>query len=179
MPDAFSQAMRTILVVEDSDDDYEALKRALRAVTNFQCTLHRCEDGRSALDYLFRQGIYEDPNTSIRPNLVLLDLNMPGLDGHRVLVEVKEHASLKIIPVIVMTSSDAEQDIESCYQAGANSYILKPTSSSRLCQTVHGLINFWIDFAMLPGTESTLLRDGRHPLGVSSPAPAGIDPSSS
>lgn len=150
MPNASSWTKKTVLVVDDSDDDYEALTRVFRANINFRHTLHRCETGQQALDLLCRRGTYQDPDTSIRPNLILLDLNMPGIDGHRVLAELKGHASLKSIPVIIMTTSDDKRDITSCYEAGANSYIQKPTSSECLHEAVQRVTDFWLEFAMLP-----------------------------
>lgn len=126
-------AGKAVLVVEDSDDDYEALTRALSAYGNEMPSLCRCEHGQQALDYLHRQGAFQDPLDAIRPALVLLDLNMPGIDGHKVLAEVKGDASLKSIPVIIMTTSHDERDIEACYRMGANTYVQKPISPENSC----------------------------------------------
>ncbi|MGI9449849.1 MAG: response regulator [Geminicoccaceae bacterium] len=143
-------ANQTILVVDDSDDDYEALVRAFRINGSMTNPLHRCEDGQQALDYLFHRGVYEDRSDAVRPALILLDLNMPGIDGHRVLAEVKEDTSLKSIPVIIMTTSDDDRDIANCYQTGANAYIRKPGISSCCFEAVQRFTDFWLDFAILP-----------------------------
>ena len=114
-----------ILVVEDSDTDYEATLRAFRN-SNLANPVQRCEDGEDALDYLFQKNQYSDTSKFPRPYLILLDLNLPGTDGREVLEEIKRDTELKTIPVIVLTTSSDEKDIENCYQAGANSYIQKP-----------------------------------------------------
>ncbi|HEV7519056.1 MAG TPA: response regulator, partial [Thermoanaerobaculia bacterium] len=114
-----------ILLVEDSPEDYEATERAFRK-SGLKNPIHRCTDGDEALDYLFRRGAYADPARSPRPGIVLLDLNLPGTDGREVLETVKADDSLKQIPVIVLTTSADERDVQACYLAGANSYIQKP-----------------------------------------------------
>ena len=146
-------ASQTVLVVDDSDDDYEALVRAFRTKSKIMNPLYRCEDGQQALDYLFRQGAYQDPSVSVRPGIILLDLNMPGIDGHKVLAGVKGDNSLKSIPVIIMSTSDDERDIEACYRMGANTYVQKPVGSSDFYHAIQRLTDFWLDFALLPGIE--------------------------
>lgn len=144
---------KTILVVDDSDDDYEVLVRAFRINGGATNPLHRCEDGQQALDYLFFQGTCQHQPDTVRPAIILLDLNMPGINGYRVLAEIKGDDSLKSIPVIVMTTSDDERDIETCYRMGANTYIQKPISSSDFLDTIKRMTNFWLDCATLPGSQ--------------------------
>lgn len=140
---------RTILLVEDSPEDYEATCRALRKA-GLANPLVRCEDGDQALNYLFRRGVFTDPATAPRPAFILLDLNMPGTDGYEVLRQIKLDDDLKMIPVIVLTSSDDERDIEVCFRAGANSFVTKPVSLDGLFQAIQRLKEFWIEIAVYP-----------------------------
>ncbi len=118
-----------ILIVEDNHEDYEAAVRAFKnaGISN---NMKHCTNGKVALDYLFRRGDYADPDTSPRPGIILLDLNLPKIDGRKVLSELKSNDGLKRIPVIVFTTSTDERDIEYCYSIGANSYIEKPVDIS-------------------------------------------------
>lgn len=143
---------RTILLVEDNPEDYEATKRALRKA-GLGNPLMRCEDGDQALDYLFRRGAYSDPATAPRPAIILLDLNMPGTDGYEVLRQIKLDDDLKAIPVIVLTTSSDERDIEVCYRAGANSFVTKPVSLDGLFQSIQRLKDFWFEIAVYPKTH--------------------------
>lgn len=137
---------QVILIVDDSDDDYDATVRALRRNGNLTNPVHRCENGKQALDYLFRRMPHEQPS----PGLILLDLNMPGIDGRRVLAELKRDDGLRHIPVIVMTNSEAAQDVQACYQLGANTYVRKPFSFLDLCKAMQCLKQYWFDTASLP-----------------------------
>ena len=114
-----------IMCVEDSPEDFETIKRAFKKVGMINPIIH-FDDGDEALEYLFRKGAYSDSKKYPRPNTILLDLNLPGTDGYEILSEVKQDEALKKIPVIVLTTSSDERDIEKCFQAGANSYIVKP-----------------------------------------------------
>jgi CheY-like chemotaxis protein len=138
-----------ILLVEDSPEDFEATVRALRkaGVAN---PVYRCEDGDEALDYLHRRGRYADPATAPRPGIILLDLNLPGTDGREVLEEIKADASLQLIPVVVLTTSTDERDVERCYRAGANSYIKKPVDLDGFLQAIRRLTEFWFEVVILP-----------------------------
>jgi CheY-like chemotaxis protein len=111
--------------VEDSDDDFYAVQRAFKK-SNLRNPISRCTNGEQAIDYLFRRGEFADPAKAPIPGIILLDLNLPGLDGRQVLRQVKADYKLHRIPIIVLTTSNAEQDIEQCYADGANSYVQKP-----------------------------------------------------
>src|SRR5262245_37094272 len=111
-----------ILLVEDSPEDYQATVRAFQKAGLLN-PIFRCRDGDDALDFLYRRRAYVDPERAPRPGVILLDLNLPGTDGREVLAEVKGDESLKFIPVIVLTTSADERDVQGCYQAGANSYV--------------------------------------------------------
>jgi CheY-like chemotaxis protein len=140
---------RTILLVEDSPEDVETTLRACRraGVSN---PIRRCADGDEALDYLFRRGAYADPETSPWPGLVLLDLNLPGTDGRAVLEEIKGDASLRQIPVVVLSTSREDRDVQACYLAGANSYIQKSADLDGLVQAFERLHGYWFQLVVLP-----------------------------
>ncbi len=146
--------VQPILLVEDSPEDYETTLRAFEraGVAN---PIYRCEDGDDALDYLFRRGQYEDPANSPRPGTILLDLNMPGTDGRDVLAEVKADPVLRKIPVIVLTTSSDERDIEDCYAFGANSYVQKPVDLKGFMEAVQRLKDYWFEIAILPKAEAS------------------------
>jgi two-component system, response regulator len=144
-----SAAHQPILLVEDSPEDLEATLRAFRK-SNLGNPIHHCPDGEAALDYLYRRGIYASEEASPRPAIILLDLNLPGTDGREVLAEIKQDAALKSIPVIVLTTSSDERDINSCYLAGANSYVQKPVDLGKFIEAVQRLKEFWFEIVILP-----------------------------
>ncbi len=136
-----------ILVIEDSDEDYEALRRSfLKSPTTTR--LHRCQTGKQALDYL-AQCLQAASATGI-PTLILLDLNLPGIDGRHVLEQIQQDAVLQSIPTIVLTTSNYAKDIEECYRLGANCYILKAIDLQRFQKSILVTIDFWLNVAKLP-----------------------------
>lgn len=139
----------TILLAEDDADDRLLVREALsegRVLNELRCV----EDGEELLDYLRRRGRYADPETSPRPGLVLLDLNMPRKDGREALREIKGDPDLKRIPIVVMTTSKAEEDIVRSYDLGANSYVTKPVTFERLVELMKVMGRYWIEFVELP-----------------------------
>lgn len=138
-----------ILLVEDSPEDFEATERAFRK-SGLRNPIHRCSDGDEALDYLYRRGAFKDPARSPRPGIILLDLNLPGTDGREVLEAVKKDDALKLIPVIVLTTSADERDVDACYLAGANSYIQKPVDLDGFMRAIEHLNGFWFEVVILP-----------------------------
>jgi two-component system response regulator len=138
---ALADRAQTILIVEDSEDDYEATIRAFKR-TNLKNPIRRAASGMEALSIL-REG-------ESRPGLVLLDLNMPGLDGRRILAIIKSDPILRKIPVVVLTTSSDERDIEECYTLGANTYIQKPVDLDGLFAAVQRLKEYWFEIALLP-----------------------------
>ena len=138
-----------ILLVEDSPEDFVATVRALRRA-GLANPLHRCEDGEEALDYLYGRGRYAPPAMARRPGLILLDLNLPGTDGRDVLVEIKQHDELKKIPVLVLTTSTDERDIDKCYRMGANSYVKKPVDLEGFMTAIQKLKDYWFGVVILP-----------------------------
>lgn len=145
-----------ILVVEDSDEDFEALTRMMSklAVTN---QISRCIDGEEALDYLNQEGSFKNPVSAPPPSLVLLDLNLPGTDGRDVLKHIKTTEHLRRIPVIVLSTSSNPKDIQSCYDYGANSYLLKPMSLMKFKQTIQTFIEYWLNVVVLPQADNSNL----------------------
>ncbi len=139
----------TILIVEDSPEDFEATRRALLK-SGLRNGIRWCVDGDDALDFLFQRGKYSDPANAPRPGMILLDLNMPGTDGREVLAEVKQDPALKTIPVIVLTTSKDERDIEACYSAGANSYVQKPVDLNGLVEAIQRLHDYWFEIVVFP-----------------------------
>ena len=142
-----------ILLVDDTPEDREATIRAF-ARSGLTNPVHECVDGEEALDYLHRRGKYRDPATSPRPGLILLDLNMPGTDGREVLADVKADAELRSIPVLVLSSSRDEVDIDHCYRAGANSYIVKPVSLDRFFEAIQRLKDYWFEIVVFPRRQT-------------------------
>ncbi len=143
-----------MLVIEDSPEDYEATIRFFQKSGVPNPCFH-CEDGDEALDFLFHQGDYQDPVAAPRPGIILLDLNLPGADGREILAEVKRDQELKAIPVLVFSSSNLEEDIKACYQAGANSYVKKPVELDEFNRTLQRVKEFWFDTAIIPETSSS------------------------
>jgi len=138
-----------ILLVEDSPEDYEVTVRAFKKAS-LANPVYRCQDGEEALDFLYQRGAYADAIRAPRPGLILLDLNLPGTDGRQVLAQVKGDPRLRCIPVVVLTTSADERDIESCYRAGANSYIQKPVSLESFLRAIQVLKNYWFEIVLLP-----------------------------
>jgi two-component system response regulator len=142
-------AAQSILIVEDSEDDFEATIRAFKKA-NLYNPVSWCKSGKEALDFLNQEGAYKEPGKAERPGLVLLDLNMPGIDGRKTLQIIKGNESLKRIPVIILTTSADEKDVEACYQMGANTYVQKPVSFEGLIEAIKRLKEYWFEIALLP-----------------------------
>jgi CheY-like chemotaxis protein len=138
-----------VLVVEDSNEDYEALRRSFRQ-SSIKTHLHRCETGRHALEYLEQCLLSEQGYPTDIPSLILLDLNLPGIDGRRVLQTIKENPRLQYLPVVVLTTSSYSKDIEECYRLGVNGYVVKAMDVQRFKESMHVLIQYWLNTVTLP-----------------------------
>jgi CheY-like chemotaxis protein len=138
---AAARALHPLAVVEDSDEDFEALSRVLRETTSYD-GVKRYDSGEAALAGL--RG--DDP----RPALILLDLNLPGIRGMEVLAQLKSDPALRMVPVIVLSGSSREEDVDAAYDAGANAYLSKPLDYTELRRIVLSLHEFW-RIATLPG----------------------------
>lgn len=132
-----------ILLVEDNPSDAELTLHALRKSKLVNHILH-VQDGAQALDFLFCRGVYADRTTEMRPLLVLLDLKLPKVDGLQVLAEVKSSPRTKAIPVVLLTSSNEEQDRATGYRLGVNSYIQKPVNFAEFQEVVLKLGMYWL-----------------------------------
>ena len=148
MPELTGEPLH-ILLVEDNDDHAELVIRGLRdqQVAN---TIHRVSDGEKALDYLFNRGSYIDSAINPRPNLVLLDLRLPRVDGLDVLKTIKSTPELLRIPVVILTSSDAESDIVKSYDFHANSYIVKPLDFKMFTRLMKDMGFYWLGWNAKP-----------------------------
>lgn len=143
-----------ILVVEDNLHDFEVLERAFMKA-EIGVPLHRCNDGEEALMLLYGEHKGEYPK-NLLPSLILLDLNMPGMDGHALLESVKDDDKLKHIPIIVLTSSANEQDVILSYKNGANSYIQKPSNINDYVDMVKDIEHYWYARSIIPAQLSAV-----------------------
>jgi len=142
----------TILMADDDPDDCMLAQEAL-AESRLANDLHIVSDGEELMDYLYQRGKYSVPGSAPRPSLILLDLNMPKKDGREVLNELKSDPHLRQIPVLVLTTSQAEEDILRSYYLGANSYITKPVTFSSLIEVMQTLSKYWFEIVELPSQE--------------------------
>tara|TARA_B110000211_G_C14065993_1_gene547678 strand:- start:1613 stop:2074 length:462 start_codon:yes stop_codon:yes gene_type:complete len=141
----------TILMADDDEDDRLLTQDAL-AESRVLNELHFVEDGVELLEYLERRGKFEDKITSPRPGLILLDLNMPRMDGREALEAIKANPNLKGIPVVILTTSKQEEDMVKGYNLGAASYITKPVTFDGLVDLMKTLGKYWVEFVELPST---------------------------
>jgi CheY-like chemotaxis protein len=137
----------------DDDPDDCMLARDALAESRLANDLHFVSDGEELMDYLYQRGKYSVPGSAPRPSLILLDLNMPKKDGREVLNELKSDPDLRQIPVLVLTTSQAEEDILRSYYLGANSYITKPVTFSSLIEVMQTLSKYWFEIVELPSQE--------------------------
>lgn len=138
-----------ILLVEDNDAHAELVFRSLKEhrVANI---IYHADDGEKALNFLFRREQYKEMKTSPRPNLVLLDMRLPRVDGLQVLKTIKETPHLKDIPVVILTSSEAEKDVVSSYGYNANGYVVKPLEFKKFVQLMQDIGAFWLGWNTIP-----------------------------
>jgi len=139
----------TILMADDDEDDCMLAHEAL-AESRLANDLHFVPDGEELMDYLYQRGKYVDPSSSPRPGLILLDLNMPKKDGREALQEIKSDPQLRHIPIVVLTTSKAEEDIYRSYDLGANSFITKPVTFSALVEVMKTIGKYWFEIVELP-----------------------------
>ncbi len=139
----------TILMADDDDDDRKLTADALEE-SHLANPLKFVENGEELLDYLRQQGKYSLPNSAPRPGIILLDLNMPRMDGRAALKEIKKDPELRQIPVIVLTTSKADEDIYRSYDLGVNSYIVKPVTFESLVDVLQTLEKYWFQIVELP-----------------------------
>jgi len=138
-----------VILMADDDADDRMLTRDALAESRVLNELRFVEDGEELMDYLKRRGKFEDADAP-RPGLILLDLNMPKKDGREALKEIKSDPDLRRIPIVVMTTSKAEEDIFRSYDFGASSFITKPVTFDRLVELMKALGDYWVEFVELP-----------------------------
>ena len=142
----------TILMADDDADDRLMAQEAFDEV-RLANELHFVEDGEALLDYLYRRGHYATRRAGQEPGLILLDLNMPKKDGRQALQEIKADPALRHIPIVVLTTSRAEEDILRTYDLGVNSFITKPVTFGGLVELVKTLTHYWFELVTLPPTR--------------------------
>lgn len=136
-----------ILLVEDNPGDAELIQEAFVEQSRIHADVAVAVDGEEALDYLLRQGRHTN---ATQPDLIVLDLNLPKIHGREVLATIKKHERLRRVPIVVLTTSDAERDISQCYELGANCYVTKPVELKAFQTSVRSIENFWLTVAKLP-----------------------------
>lgn len=138
-----------ILLIEDNESH---AMLAIRGLSKFSCKhkIIHLDDGEAALEYLFRRGIYSDFRTSPRPQLILLDLRLPKVDGLDILKQIKENEDLRTIPTVILTSSMAEPDIIRAYLYYANSYMVKPLDFAEFREQMVEIANYWLKWNIQP-----------------------------
>jgi CheY-like chemotaxis protein len=139
----------TILLADDSEDDRMMTREALREsyVLN---ELREVEDGQELMDYLLRNGRYADPLASPLPGVILLDLNMPRKNGHEAIRDIKDHPRLRRIPIVVLTTSQDEEDVVRSYDLGVNSFITKPVTFEGMVGVMRAFGQYWIEIVAIP-----------------------------
>lgn len=150
-----NQKVVEILLVEDNHVDVKFTKEALRE-GKIRNNLYVARDGEEALDFLFRRGQFVD---ACRPDIILLDLNLPRIDGREVLAQVKSDPSLRRIPVVVLTTSKSDEDIVRSYDLHVNCYITKPVDMIQFFAVIKAIDNFWFSVVALPAKDESPLSD--------------------
>lgn len=138
-----------VLIAEDDDDDFLLVRDAFEE-SRILIDIFRVRDGEELIDYLLHRGEFGDPESAPRPTLILLDLNMPRKDGREALAEIKAHPDLRMIPVVILTTSKAEEDIVSTYGLGVNSFIRKPVEFVDFVRIIRTLGDYWFEIVQLP-----------------------------
>ncbi len=152
MRDLLHRPTTTILMADDDEDDRLMARDALHE-GRLPNELRFVNDGEELLQYLRRQGPYADPADSPRPGLVLLDLNMPKVDGREALAAIKSDPGLRSIPVVVLTTSKAEEDVLQTYDLGVNSFITKPVTYLGLVEVMKVFTDYWLNIVDLPDRQ--------------------------
>ena len=144
------QVKPIVILLADDDEEDRMLAADALAESRVVNDLRFVDDGEELLDYLYHRGRYSTPGSSPMPGLILLDLNMPRKDGREVLREIKVDPELRRIPVVVLTTSKAEEDIYRTYDLGANSFITKPVSFDGLVAVMREIGRYWVEIVELP-----------------------------
>ena len=143
-----------IILMADDDEDDRLLTRDALIENRIVNDLYFVEDGEDLMDYLYRRGNYSEPGVAPQPTLILLDLNMPRKDGREALAEIKQDPELRSIPVVVLTTSKAEEDILKTYDLGVSSFITKPVDFQSMVSIMKTLGTYWFEIVHLPDEMS-------------------------
>jgi two-component system, response regulator len=138
-----------ILLVEDNDDDVQLTLRAFRK-SDLVSTVTVVRDGVEAFDYLLATGEYASRNPDVLPDLVLLDIKLPRVDGVQVLERLRSHPRTRLIPIVILTSSAEPKDLLTCYTLGANSYVRKPIDFQQFTRALHQIGSYWLQTNQAP-----------------------------
>ena len=138
-----------ILLVEDNPADVEITLEAFRR-SHKGNRVSVCRDGEEALEFLFQRGRYARAGSAARPDLVLMDLNLPRKSGAEVIEQLKTSDHLKDIPVVVLTTSDRDEDVQRCYRIGANNYLIKPVQFDDCVKLISDIQQYWLELSKLP-----------------------------
>ncbi|HYG40948.1 MAG TPA: response regulator [Cytophagales bacterium] len=138
-----------VLLIEDNSTDADLTMRALKKKNNGLKIKH-VEDGAEALDFIFSQGVYSNRNPSFLPKLILMDLQLPRINGHEVLKQIKNNERTRKTPIVILTSSSHLQDVMECYSNGANAYMVKPMDFEEYILQVSSAVHFWLEINYLP-----------------------------
>lgn len=143
-----------VLLIEDNTAHAELVIHSLRD-HRVASRIHHISDGKTALDYLFRRGDYVDPDKSPQPHLILLDLSLPGIGGLRILQKIKSTDQLRSIPVVILTTSESEEDVSNAYDYHANSYLVKQADFDGFSRLIGNVASYWLT-CNRPGTSIKL-----------------------
>jgi CheY-like chemotaxis protein len=143
-------ATRMVILLADDDEEDRAMTREAFEESHLTNDLYAVADGEELMDFLHRRGRFADARTAPRPGLILLDLNMPRKDGREALAEIKGDALLRQIPVVILTTSKAQEDLFRTYDLGANSFITKPVTFRGLVEVVEELGHYWFEIVATP-----------------------------
>jgi len=141
-----SKVTHDVLLIEDDPGDAGLVRIAMRR-SHYSCRLHHVVDGGEAMAFLRRNGAHD---RAPRPDLILLDLNLPGRNGHEILEEIRADSVLRAIPVVILSTSGAERDVRKAYSLGASSYVTKPMEVEAFTAAIHSIEDFWFGTAQLP-----------------------------
>lgn len=147
---ASSGPVGAILMADDDDDDVYVARKAF-SHADIHNPFYRVCDGGELLDFLMRRGVYASPADAPRPGLILLDLNMPGMDGREALTRIKSDPDLRRIPLVVFTTSQDSADVADSYDRGANSYVAKPVGMAGMVRTARTIRSYWFDVVTRSG----------------------------
>lgn len=141
-----------VLLADDDDDDSLFIAEAFQQ-TNQSHQFYRVRDGQELMDYLLHRGAFENPVSSPRPNLILLDLNMPRMDGREALKAIKSHPDLRMIPTVILSTSRADEDVVETYGLGANSFIQKPDCGKPFLEIIRNVADYWFGHVQSPDSN--------------------------